>query len=187
MRSRVEAVGTVRLILDTGHHLDLEYTFFFTSVLWFQFLEIFWFYTNFLLLILASLWPFESQIVGSGLLLDGLYRLKFYYSFQQSLITLHGDVPYGHVHVRTKGGMVKKNSSMPLHRRLGHISKRKIRRLVGEGVLCTLDFTVTLECAAWTASRESRPKPPGLEPQRVYRHGNWSKQGRLSGINKSIK
>jgi len=31
MRSRVEAVGTVRLILDTGHHLDLEYTFFFTS------------------------------------------------------------------------------------------------------------------------------------------------------------
>ncbi|XP_022867080.1 uncharacterized protein LOC111386832 [Olea europaea var. sylvestris] len=50
-------------------------------------------------------------------------------SGQQSLITLQGDVPYGHVHAEMKGGMGKKNSSMPLHRRLGHISKRKIRRV----------------------------------------------------------
>ena len=46
-----------------------------------------------------------------------------------------------HVHTGTKRCVINEDSSKLWHRRLGHISIERIKRLVNEGVLNTLDFT----------------------------------------------
>ncbi|KAL6315681.1 hypothetical protein AAG906_005772 [Vitis piasezkii] len=46
-----------------------------------------------------------------------------------------------HVHTGTKQCVMNEDSSMLWHRRLGHISMQRIKRLVNDGVLNTLDFT----------------------------------------------
>ena len=51
-----------------------------------------------------------------------------------------------HVHIGTKRCVVNENSSMLWHQRLGHISIQRIKRLVNDGVLSTLDFTDSHLC-----------------------------------------
>ena len=46
-----------------------------------------------------------------------------------------------HVQTGIKRCVMNKNSSIPWHWRLGHISTDIIKRLVNDGVLITLDFT----------------------------------------------
>ena len=65
------------------------------------------------------------MIVGHGFLCDGLYKLTLNLEFAQSLVTLH-------LNIGLKGGLINKKSSVLWHRRLGHISKYKIERLVLE-------------------------------------------------------
>ena len=45
-----------------------------------------------------------------------------------------------HVNVGIKRSLINENSFMLWHRRLGHISIERIKRLVKDGVLKTLDF-----------------------------------------------
>ena len=73
----------------------------------------------------------KSRIIGSSALLDGLY-----------FIELQNDATYNYIHVtaRLKQCVVNEESSMLWHRRLGHISIERIKRLVNEGVLSALDF-----------------------------------------------
>jgi len=71
---------------------------------------------------------FNSIIVGSGVLYDGLYMLNLNDMFVNSVI--------GH-----KRSRVDENSSMLWHRRLGHISRPRIERLIKEGILHDLDFS----------------------------------------------
>jgi len=65
----------------------------------------------------------KSRIIGSGALLDGLYYIE-----------LQNDVAYNsmHVTVGVKRCVVNEESSMLWHRRLGHISIERIKRLVNE-------------------------------------------------------
>jgi len=46
-----------------------------------------------------------------------------------------------HVHAGTKRCVINEESSILWHRRLGHISIQRIKRLVNDGVLGTLDIT----------------------------------------------
>ena len=73
----------------------------------------------------------KSEIIGCGQLIDGLYSIE-----------LKSDTTYNsmHVSVGLKWCIVNEESSMLWHRRLGHISIERIKRLVNEGVLSTLDF-----------------------------------------------
>jgi len=71
---------------------------------------------------------FNSIIVGSGVLYDGLYMLNLNDMSVNSVI--------GH-----KRSRVDENSSMLWHRRLGHISRPRIERLIKEGILHDLDFS----------------------------------------------
>jgi len=71
---------------------------------------------------------FNSIIVGSGVLYDGLYMLNLNDMFVNSVI--------GH-----KRSRIDENSSMLWHRRLGHISRPWIERLIKEGILHDLDFS----------------------------------------------
>ena len=46
-----------------------------------------------------------------------------------------------HVHAGTKSCVMNEDFFMLWHCRLGHISQDRIKRLVDDGVLSTLDFT----------------------------------------------
>ena len=61
-----------------------------------------------------------------------------------------------HIQAGIKQCVMNENSSMLRHRRLGHISIDRIKRLVNDGVLSTLDFTDFGMCV--DCIRESRPK-----------------------------
>ena len=84
----------------------------------------------------------NSVTVGSGILCDGLYKISLNHEFAQALITLHSNVG-------SKRGLINENSSILWHRRLGHISRERIERLVNERILQNLDFTdfhVCVDC-----------------------------------------
>ena len=70
----------------------------------------------------------NSVTVGSDILCDGLYKISLNHEFAQALITLHSN--FG-----SKRGLINENSSILWHRRLGHISRERIEKLVKEGIL----------------------------------------------------
>ena len=74
----------------------------------------------------------KSNFIGSGILSDGLYRIYLQNEATNSSL---------HVHTGTKRCNINEDSSMLWHRRLGHISIDRIKRLVNDGVLSTLDYT----------------------------------------------
>ena len=82
----------------------------------------------------------NSNVVASGNLIDNLYMVNTQPSVNETL----------HVNSRgTKRKLTNEDSSMLWHRRLGHISKQRIERLVSDGILGPLDladFTVCVEC-----------------------------------------
>ena len=84
----------------------------------------------------------NSVTVGYGILCDGLYKISLNHEFEQALITLHSNAG-------SKCGLINENSSILWHRRLGHISRERIERLVKERILQNLDFTdfhVCVDC-----------------------------------------
>jgi len=79
---------------------------------------------------------FNSIIVGSEVLYEGLYMLNLNDMFVNSVIGC-------------KRSRVDENSSMLWHRRLGHISRPRIERLIKEGILHDLDsfdFDTCVDC-----------------------------------------
>ena len=77
----------------------------------------------------------NSSFVGSDFLIDGLYKINLDLVFSQSL-SLHMNV-----NVCTKCSRNNETSSLLWHKRLGHISNDRFKRLVKDEVLPTLDFT----------------------------------------------
>ena len=76
----------------------------------------------------------DSKLVGTGSLsgYNNLYLLDTIASFKESL------------HISTRGikrKLTNENSTTLCHKRLGHISKRRIKRLVSDKILKPLDFT----------------------------------------------
>ena len=75
---------------------------------------------------------FNSQIIGYGILNDGLYRLYLVY-----------DNPYASLNIKNvvaKYSGIKDRSSILGHKRLGHISKERIDKLIKDDILSALDF-----------------------------------------------
>ena len=124
-RAKVEAIGTFRLLLKFGVYLDLKETYVVPS-----------FRQN-----LISISVFDksgyycsfgnskfnlslnSNVIGIGSLSvhDNLYLLDTVALFNETLyISIHG----------TKRKLIDKDSVMLWHKRLGHISKQRIQRLV---------------------------------------------------------
>ena len=80
---------------------------------------------------------YKSNHIGTCILVDGLYRISL-----QNEATNN----YLYVHTGTKRCNINEDSSMLWHQRLGHISIDKIKRLVKDGVLSTLDYTDLETC-----------------------------------------
>jgi len=140
----VEAVGTYRLILDTGYHLDLMDTFYVPSIT-----------RNLISLSKLDIVGYSFKfgngcfslfkrtfMIGSGTLYDGLYKLNLDNLYAETLMTLHHNVG-------TKRSLVDERSAYLWHKRLGHISKERMQRLVKNEILPNLDFTdlnVCVDC-----------------------------------------
>ena len=98
-------------------------------------------------LILVSTWAFDgysysfgnrkfelfynSCVVGSSALFDGLYKVDLDYSFANSI----------NIAIGKKRSKVDENSSMLWHESLSHISKERMQKLIKEGVLYDLHFS----------------------------------------------
>uniref|UniRef100_A0A2N9GUX4 Retrovirus-related Pol polyprotein from transposon TNT 1-94 n=1 Tax=Fagus sylvatica TaxID=28930 RepID=A0A2N9GUX4_FAGSY len=95
---------------------------------------------------------YKSDCVGNGTLSDGLY-----------CINLQNNATYDsmHVHTGTKRCVINEDSSKLWHRRLGHISIERIKRLVNEGVLNTLDFTDFETCVDCIKGKQTNKSKKG--------------------------
>ena len=133
----VEAVGTYRLILDTGFYLDLIGTFYVPSIS-----------RNLVSLFKLDVAGYSfkfgngcfnlyqrTYLIGSGTLYDGLYRLNLDNLYVETLMTLHHNVDI-------KRSLVNECSAFLWHKCLGHISKERMERLVKNEILPSLDFTI---------------------------------------------
>ena len=149
MRSYVEIVGTCILVLSSGFVLNLERIFYIPSfsrnLISASRLVSFGYSFNFSETFFNLF--YKSDLVGNGTLSNGLFSTN-----------LQNDTTYNGMHVQDsiKRCVMNKNSSMLWHWRLGHISIDRIKRLVNDGVLSTLDFTDFGTCV--DCIRESRPK-----------------------------
>ena len=141
--AKVEAIRTFRL-LKTGIYLDLKETYVVPS-----------FRRNLISIFVLGKYGYycsfgnskfnhslNSKVIGTGFLSmhDNLYLLDIVASFNETLYTsIRG----------TKHKLTDKDSVMLWHKRLGHISKQRIQRLVSDDILNSLDMTdfqVCIEC-----------------------------------------
>ena len=132
---KVEAIETFRLFLKSGTYLDLNETYvvpsFRRNLVSISILDKFG-YTCSFGNNKFSLFQ-NSNLVGTGSLyyVDNLYMLDTTASYHETLqLSTQG----------VKRKLTDENSSSLWHKRLGHISKRRIERLVSDGILDSLDF-----------------------------------------------
>ncbi|KAL5823734.1 hypothetical protein ACOSQ4_021634 [Xanthoceras sorbifolium] len=154
MRSHVEAIGTCYLTLSSGFVLELDKTFYVPSF-------------SRKLISVSRLVPFgysfnfseasfslfyKSDCIGNGTLSDGLY-----------CINLQNNATYNTMHVQTgtKRCVIDEDSSTLWHRRLGHISIERIKRLVKDGVLSTLNFTNFETCVDCIKGKQTNKSKKG--------------------------
>nr|KYP56903.1 Retrovirus-related Pol polyprotein from transposon TNT 1-94 [Cajanus cajan] len=137
----VEAIGTFRLQLKIGFHLDLFLTFlvppFRRNLISISSLDKFGFSCSFGNN-KFSLYQ-NSNVVGSGSLIDNLYLLDVVSSNKENF----------HIDSRGTKRKINENSTTLWHKRLGHISKQRIQRLVSDEILEPFDlsdFEVCVEC-----------------------------------------
>ena len=156
LKVKAVAVGTYRLHLETGHQMDLMNTFYVPSIsrnlVSLSKLDISGYSVLFSCGKLNLM--FNSIMVGSGILCDGLYKIALNHEFEQSLVTLHSNIGL-------KRGLIKENSSILWHRRLGHISKERIERLVKNGILDNLDFTDFQLCVDCIKGKQTKHNKKG--------------------------
>ena len=84
----------------------------------------------------------NTYFVGLGILCDRLYKFKLNDQFNETLLTLHHNVG-------TKRSLINENSSNLWHKRLEHISRLRLERLVKDGILPNLDcfdLDVCVDC-----------------------------------------
>ncbi|CAA0806446.1 Uncharacterized mitochondrial protein AtMg00300, partial [Striga hermonthica] len=81
-----------------------------------------------------SLFDKHDSVIGSGIFMDGLYKLKLDVDFSASLMCVHQNIGIKH-------GVANENSAFLWHKRLGHVSKERMQRLVKDEILSDLDFT----------------------------------------------
>ena len=133
MSSRVEAIDTCNLVLSSGFILELEKTFdvpsFSRNLISISRLVPLRFSFNFTDLGFSI--SNKSKVIGYGAMSDALFHIQ-----------LHNDVTYNSMYVTVglKRCVMNEESSILWHRRLGHISIERIKKLVNDGVLSILDF-----------------------------------------------
>jgi len=75
-----------------------------------------------------------SHLIGTSVLCDDLYKLKLDGLYVETVLTLHYNVGTTH-------SLVNEQSVFLWHKRLGHISRERMKRLIKNKILPDLDFT----------------------------------------------
>ena len=101
-----------------------------------------------------SLFNKDDSFIGSGILVDGLYSLKLDVDFSVSLMCVHQNI-------RIKRSMANENSTYLWHKRLGHISKERLQRLVKNEILPNLDFTDLVLCVDYIKEKQTKHNKKG--------------------------
>ena len=96
----------------------------------------------------------DNVIIGGRTLDNGLFKLGLNLNLNRSLTTMHGNVGINH-------GVRNEKSSMLWHKRLGHISIERIKRLINDRVLEALDFVdfdICVDCIKGKKTNISKKK-----------------------------
>ena len=142
-KAQVQAIGTFQLMLDSGFILILENTFIVPS-----------FRRNLISVSCLdksgylcsfgnetfSLFQ-NSKVIGTGSLIDKLYKLNM--QSPNTNLIMNATI------IGSKRKLNNKKSSMLWHKRMGHISKQRIERLITQGILDSLDmsdFDICVDC-----------------------------------------
>ena len=158
-KALVEFIGVVRLPLSSGKFLDLVDVAFVPSLR-----------RNLISISRLDIsgYRFEfinkgfslyhgSFLIGSGSLCDGLYKLNLHSDFA-------GENSCSAAVVNSTIGSKRQRedcSFMLWHRRLGHISKERIERLIRNGILDSLDFSDSESCVDCLKGKMTRAKKKG--------------------------
>lgn len=152
----VEAIGKFRLLLSSGHYLDLKDTFvvpsFRRNLIFISYLDKSGYYCSFGNKEFTL--SLNSNVVGTGLLsgYDNLYLLETVANYNETLnVESRG----------TKRKIDNFNSGVLWHKRLGHISKNRVERLVSDGILDSIDFTDLNVCVACIKGKQTKDKKLG--------------------------
>jgi hypothetical protein len=159
VKVEVEYIGTAKLHLASGHFLDLKGTAFVPSIrrnlIFISLLDkcgyIFEFGNG-----MVAIY-YDSIMVGSGILCDGLYKIDL----MPSLSYLTSNTPIVSVVVGSKCSRASEISSMLWHRRLGHISRPRTERLIKDGILANLDFSDFDTCVKGKFTIKTRRQKDG--------------------------
>ena len=156
MKASVEVVGSYRLKLDTGHHLDLLETLYVPSLsrnlVSLSKLDVTGYSFNFGNGCF-SLFK-HNHLIGTGVLCDGLYKLKLDGLYAETILTLHHNVG-------TKHSLVNERSAFLWHKRLGHISRERMERLIKNEILPYLDFTDLNICVGCIKGKQAKHTKKG--------------------------
>ncbi|KAL0429751.1 UNVERIFIED_CONTAM: Retrovirus-related Pol polyprotein from transposon TNT 1-94 [Sesamum radiatum] len=98
---------------------------------------------------------YNNHLVGNGTLSNGLYHINLQ---SDALYTLHVSANAG-----IKRCVMNEDSSVLWHRRLGHISIERIKKLVNDGVLNTLDFTDFDTCVDCIKGKQTNVSKKGAK------------------------
>ena len=130
----VELVGVIKLCLESGFEIFLANTFYvpsfrrnLISVSTLDKLGFGFVFSNESVNLM-----FDSQVIGHGVLHDDLYRLCLASNNPQASLNVEK--------VIVKDPRIKDKSFLLWHKRLGHISKERIDRLITDDILPTLDY-----------------------------------------------
>jgi len=153
----VEAVGIYRIILDTGFYLDLMDSFYVPSIsrnlVSLSKLDVARYYFNFGNGCF-SLYK-RTCLIGSDTLYDGLYKLNLDNLYAETLMTSHHNVD-------TKCSLVNECVAFLWHKRLRHISKEMMERLVKNEILPNLDFTDLNVCVDYIKGKQRKHIKKGV-------------------------
>jgi len=156
MKSSIEGIGTYRLILESGYVLDLYSTLYVPSLsrnlISVSKLDI----SGFRCMFGSGCFDLykNTDNVGSGILIDGLYKLKLNDTYANSLLNVVNNVGY-------KRSMLNENSAFLWHKRLGHISKERMMRLVSNEILSNLDFSDLELCVDCIKGKQTKHNKKG--------------------------
>ncbi|KAL2246808.1 UNVERIFIED_CONTAM: Retrovirus-related Pol polyprotein from transposon TNT 1-94 [Sesamum indicum] len=157
MKARIEGIGTYKLILDTGCHLDLQKCLYVPecarNLVSASVLD----NNDFCFEIKHGTFKLLKQkyCYGSGTLLNELYRFNLDEKFSDSLFNIEHSIGI-------KRSAHNENSASLWHQRLGHIFNERIMRLVKSEILPQLDFTdleACVECIKGKQTTHTVKKP----------------------------
>ena len=156
MKARIVGIGTYRLIFDTGCFIDLENCLFVPECA-----------RNLVSVSRLDDLGFDFKIghgvfslyrkdyfYGNGTLVDSLYRFNLDKCFSESLFNVENQ--------GIKRSASNEKSALLWHKRLGHISKERMTRLIKKELLPPLDFSdldVCIECIKGKQTKHITKKP----------------------------